>query len=533
MPTNDSDFLVIGSGLAGLLTALKLAKKGTVSLLTKRDAGESNTAYAQGGIAAVTAATDSFEAHTRDTQTAGAGLCEENIVRLVVEHGPAAVGELIALGVKFTQKNGAPDLGLEGGHSHRRILHAQDLTGKEIARALVAACKAEPNIKIYENYVAVDLILKEHARDLLPGRNECLGAYALNCATSEITTFAARYTLLATGGAGKVYKYTSNPDTASGDAMAMAYRAGIALKNMEFVQFHPTLLFHQKEKSFLISEALRGEGAILKLPNGEPFMSKYHKDRELAPRDVVARAIDTELKRTGANCVFLDLSHKDADFIRKRFPHIHATCLGIGIDITRQPIPVVPAAHFFCGGIETDANGKTALKNLYAAGECACTGLHGANRLASNSLLEACVFSDLAAAAILREMEEHPSRIISSAQAWKTGKATQSDEAVVIAQNWDEIRTLMWNYVGIVRTDKRLERAKRRMATMQEEIMQYYWDFLLTRDVVELRNIACVAEQIIRSAIWRRESRGLHYNADCPSPRPEWLTPSRVTRYMM
>jgi len=516
-----------------MMAAHELSAFGTVSLVAKKDLFSSNTDNAQGGLAAAVSPEDSIESHMTDTLSAGAGLCDPEIVRITVTEGPDCARELLKLGVNFARKNGRLDLGLEGGHSARRVLHYKDLTGHEIVRALAEICRSSKNIRIFENCVCIDLILRDHARELPVERNRCFGAYALNGKTGGVSHFTARYTVLATGGAGKVYRYTSNPDTATGDGMAMAWRAGAPLKNMEFVQFHPTCLFHPKAKSFLISEAVRGEGGVLRGADGKAFMKNYAKAAELAPRDIVARAIDSEIKRTGADCVFLDITHLKADFVKKRFPYIYKTCLKFGIDITKEPIPVVPAAHFFCGGIETDSFGKTALAGLFAVGETACTGLHGANRLASNSLLEACVFARRAAARIREEMTAIRGHGAPNFTRWETGNATPSEEAVTITQNWEEIRALMWHYAGIVRTDRRLERARRRLNLINEEIHEYYWDFLLTRDVIELRNIACVAEQIIRSAQYRRESRGLHYNLDSPSPRPEWSTPTVVDRYRL
>lgn len=531
MAVHESDFLVIGSGLAGLFAAHKLSTLGEVAIVTKKDAAQSNTNVAQGGIASVINSDDSFERHIRDTETAGAGLCDPEIVRLTVTEGPERIRELVSLGVRFSKKNGEFDLALEGGHSRRRILHAEDLTGQELERALLEACRRNPRVHFLENHICVDLILKIHPGETRPENNRCLGAYVLEEATGLVHSFLARGTILATGGAGKVYLYTSNPDVATGDGMAAAFRAGVPLKNLEFVQFHPTCLYHPKAKSFLISEAMRGEGGILRLSDGTAFMSRYSADKELSPRDIVARAIDSELKKTGEDCVYLDMTGLPPGFVRLRFPNIYEKCLAFGIDMIVQPIPVVPAAHFFCGGVEVDSYSRTVLPGLYAVGETACTGLHGANRLASNSLLEACVFSHRAFLGISAEHSRLPASAGAPHSQWNPGKASQSDEAVVITQNWDEIRTLMWNYVGIVRSDKRLERAARRMAVISEEIKQYYWDFLLTRDLIELRNIACLAEQIIISASKRRESRGLHFNLNCPSTSEEWRHPTLVDRY--
>ncbi len=529
MSTYRFDFLVIGSGAAGLLAAHKLAACGRVAVITKRSPEISNSNLAQGGIAAVTAEDDSFSLHIADTLRTGAGLSYPRIVELAVKEGPQQIRELISLGTGFSRKNGAFELGLEGGHSRRRVLHTADATGREMERALLAACRADRNIKFFSCHAAVDLILSRRPSVVRPGRNRCLGAYALEIDTGRVHSFLAGKTVLASGGAGKVYRYTSNPDVATGDGMAMAYRAGLKLVNMEFVQFHPTCLYHPQAKSFLISEAMRGEGGILRNAAGGAFMKKYSRKRELAPRDIVARAIDSELKRTGAACVYLDMTHLKAAFLKKRFPTIYAKCLKLGINIARRPIPVVPAAHFFCGGVETDKDGRTGLPGLYAAGETAHTGLHGANRLASNSLLEACVFAHRTAQAARRDiLRREPG---AKAEPWHTGNARPSDEAVIISHNWDEIRTLMWNYVGIVRSNKRLERAHARIRIITQEIARYYWDFLLTADLLELRNIACVAEAIIRSAAWRKESRGLHYTVDYPRPSASFLKPTQVDRY--
>jgi L-aspartate oxidase len=504
------DFLILGSGIAGLLSAHKLSALGAVAVVTKKEAMESNTNYAQGGIAAVIGAVDSFESHVQDTLTAGAGLCDEAVVRLAVEEGPARIRELQELGVRFSENAAKIDLGLEAGHSQRRILHAGDITGQEIERALLKACRANPRIEFFENHIAVDLI-----RD---GSGRCTGAYVMDRTSSEIRTFTAEATVLATGGAGKVYLYTSNPDIATGDGMAMAYRAGAPLANLEFVQFHPTCLYHPKAKSFLLSEALRGEGGRLLLRDGSPFMQRYHPKRELAPRDIVARAIDSELKRTGSECVYLDMRHQSREYLLSRFPNIYEKVKSFGIDMACEPIPVVPAAHFFCGGVRTDTNGATDIPRLFAVGETAQTGLHGANRLASNSLLEGCVFAHRIYLHVKGAKPSWSSLADSPPPDWNPGRAVQSDEAVLIPQNWDEIRRTMWNYVGIVRSDKRLERALRRMELLNGEIEEYYWDFLLTPDLIELRNIAVVATAVIKSAMARKESRGLHYTLDYPEP---------------
>ncbi len=508
-----SDFLVIGSGISGLILALKVSGAGSVALVTKRNIEESATYYAQGGIAGVIGPDDSFSSHIRDTLNAGAGLCHEEVVRTIVEEGPALINELSDLGVSFSGRpSGGLDLGKEGGHTRRRIVHAGDFTGSVIEEALVSAVKKEKNIAIYTDHIAVNLI-----RGSVNGKQDgILGAYVLDKSKGEVHTFTAHATVLATGGAGKVYLYTSNPDVATGDGIAMAARAGAVIANMEFIQFHPTCLFHPHAKNFLISEAVRGEGAVLRLADGTPFMKDRHPMADLAPRDIVARAIDYELKRSGSECVYLDITHKNADFIKRRFPNIYKKCLSFGLDMTKEPLPVVPAAHYTCGGVKTDINGRTSLRGLYAIGETACTGLHGANRLASNSLLEGLVLSDRSARDLLRMIEEKKSSAPPEVEPWRKGSAVPSDEAVVITQNWDEIRRFMWNYVGIVRSNKRLARAMSRIKLLQKEIEEYYWDFTITSDLVELRNIATVAELIIRSAVLRKESRGLHYNIDYP-----------------
>ncbi len=512
------DYLVVGSGIAGLTFALEAAKRGSVVVVTKDRLPEGSSSYAQGGIASVWSPEDSFAAHAADTELAGAGLCDPEIVDLVVREGPERVREMIALGTRFSLRPGAEDeydvdLGLEGGHSKRRILHALDATGSEMMRALLEAVARQPAITVLERHVAVDLLIG--SKFGIPGEDRCWGAYVLDATSGEVKTIRARATLLATGGAGKVYLYTSNPDVATGDGVAIAYRAGLPIANMEFIQFHPTCLYHPRAKSFLISETVRGEGGILRRPDGTPFMAAYDPRAELAPRDIVARAIDHEMKLHGFDHVFLDITHRPASFLEKRFPTILARCRSFGIDPTREPIPVVPAAHYMCGGVCTDRDGRTALPGLYAAGEVAMTGLHGANRLASNSLLEGLVFGRRAAlhasAALAAGSEELP-----EIPPWNPGRARDTDESVLITQNWDEIRRFMWNYVGIVRSDRRLARARARLDLVLAEIEHDYWDFLPTSDLLELRNIATVADLIIASASYRRESRGLHFNMDCP-----------------
>ncbi|KAB0666784.1 L-aspartate oxidase [Oryzomonas japonica] len=513
----ESDFLVIGSGIAGLSFALQAADHGSVVLVTKRDISESATKYAQGGIASVFSTEDSFDAHVNDTLVAGAGICHEDVVRMVVEEGPQTIRNLIEWGVKFTTGSGsqAYDLTREGGHSARRILHAEDITGREIERALVEAVRQHPNVRVYENHIAIDLITQSKVERRPVEQNRCLGAYALDITAGEVKTFSSKITLLASGGAGKVYLYTCNPDVASGDGVAMAYRAGATIANMEFMQFHPTTLFHPQAKSFLISEAVRGEGAILRRRDGTAFMEKYHKLKDLAPRDIVARAIDHEMKVSGDDCVFLDITREPADFVRSRFPNIYQTCMEFGLDMTKEWLPVVPAAHYLCGGVAVNTDAQTDIPGLYAIGEAACSGLHGANRLASNSLLEAAVYAGKAYRHAIQAVKKlsngHP-----ELPRWDSGTATNSDEMVVVSQNWDEIRRSMWNYVGIVRSDKRLERAMRRIKLIQDEIEEYYWNFIVTSDLIELRNIATVAELIVTCAQMRKESRGLHYNIDYP-----------------
>lgn len=507
-----ADFLVIGSGIAGLSYALKVADKGSVLLVTKRQIDFTATSLAQGGIAAVATSQGNFTSHAEDTMVAGGDLSHPDIVDMTVRMGPQAITDLVNWGVEFSRnEHNEYDMTREGGHSHRRIFHAKDATGREIERALVAAVELHPSIKILEKHIAVDLITK--AKDYK--KNRCLGAYVLDIDRQEVITIGARFTVLATGGAGKVYLYTCNPDVATGDGVAIAWRAGATVANMEFMQFHPTTLYHPNAKSFLISEAVRGEGAILRRSDGTAFMADQHQLKDLAPRDIVARAIDHQMKKYGDDCVFLDITHKSADYIRDRFPNIYATCLTYGIDMTREPIPVVPAAHYLCGGVQVDSHGESGVQDLFVIGESACTGMHGANRLASNSLLEGIVFASRAAETSLQRLESTEFEFPSIAR-WDSGNATDSDEEVIVAHNWDEIRRCMWSYVGIVRSDKRLNRALSRIQLIQQEIIEYYWNFHITSDLIELRNIATVAELIVKSALQRKESRGLHFTLDYP-----------------
>ena len=502
-----SDFLVIGSGLSGQLFSLKAAKHGTVNVVTKGRLTDSATMRAQGGIAAVVSDDDSIELHVEDTIRVGDGLCHPDVVEKIVRAGPKVIKELVELGVHFSNEksSGEYELGLEGGHSRRRVLHVKDHTGEDIELALTKQLESAKNITVHENHMAVNLFVRN---------NRVYGAYVLDENTNEVERFVAKVVVLATGGAGRVFLYTSNPDVATGDGIAMAFRAGATVMNLEMVQFHPTLLYHHKTRSFLISEALRGEGALLLGADGKRFMPNYHEDAELAPRDVVARAIDTELKKTGADHVWLDISFKDAEYIKDRFPQIYETCLEAGIDITTSPIPVVPAAHYIMGGVKTDVDGRTDVHGLFAIGESTCTGFHGANRLASNSLLEASVLACNAALAAAEDIKIKVTPI--ELPPWDPGEATEPDELVVISHLWEEIRRIMINYVGIARSNKRLIRAKNRIDFIQKDISRFYWDHRINPDLVELRNIALVAELIIRMAQMRRESRGAHYNIDYP-----------------
>jgi L-aspartate oxidase len=505
-----SNFLVIGSGIAGLTYALEVANHGTVIILCKSSPTEGNTQYAQGGIASVMSPLDSFDSHIKDTIFAGQGLCAEEVVKIVVEEGPKEIKKLIDYGTRFDKDpSDSFSLAKEGGHSERRILHAGDSTGAEILRAVFDAANNHPNITILSHHTAIDLILDRKSTP-----NKILGCYAFDQNKQTIQAFSANAIMMATGGVGKVYLYTSNPDIATGDGIAMAYRAGAVVSNMEFIQFHPTCLYHPQAKSFLITEAMRGEGAKLVLPNGESFMEQYDPRGELASRDIVAKAIDDQMKKHGYDHVFLDISHKDKNFLESRFPNIYKRCLELGFDLAKQPIPVVPAAHYCCGGIKTDIDGKTNIEGLYSAGECASTGLHGANRLASNSLLEAAVFASRAAKNSI--LANYHKKAMLAVPEWDYLLAKQSEEEVLVSFLWEEVRHIMWNLVGIVRSNKRLELAKKRIEGIQQEIGDYYWKFLVTNDLIELRNITLVAELIIKSALLRKESRGLHFNTDYP-----------------
>jgi len=515
------DVVIVGSGLAGLSVALNLAESARVAVIAKRSLTEGASDWAQGGIAAVLDSTDSVENHVQDTLVAGGGICDEAATRYIVENGPAAIDWLIEQGVPFTRDDTA-ELGFhltrEGGHSHRRIIHAADATGHAVMTTLVERVRSHPNITLLEDHFAIDLITADRLG--LPGRR-CHGLYALEIGTGRTLTIKAPHTVLATGGAGKVYLYTTNPDTSTGDGIAMAWRAGCRVSNMEFIQFHPTCLYHPYAKSFLISEAVRGEGGVLRLPDGTRFMPQHDPRAELAPRDVVARAIDFEIKKRGIDCVFLDITHQSPEFLEEHFPMILAHCKEFGIDITTDPIPVVPAAHYTCGGVVTDLLGRTDLNGLYAVGETACTGLHGANRLASNSLLECLVIGRAAAAHIQQEgfsCDQHM-----ALPAWDESRVSDPDEEVVVAHNWDELRRLMWNYVGIVRTDKRLARAKHRISMLRDEIHEYYANFKISRDLLELRNLVDVGSLIVDSARARKESRGLHFSRDWPDALPKGI----------
>lgn len=533
------DVIIVGSGLAGLSVALRLPQTLKIAIICKRTFWESSSNLAQGGIAAVLdPILDSTSKHFEDTLTAGAGLCDEAATQFIVEHGGEAIDWLIGQGVPFSRDssdNSDYHLTREGGHSQRRIFHAADATGHVVQETLEKVIRNRPNIQLFENHCAVDLITSEKLGNTSQP-NRCYGLYVLDVANGVVKTFAARHTVLATGGAGKVYLYTTNPDTSTGDGVAMAWRAGCRVSNMEFVQFHPTCLYHPYAKSFLISESVRGEGGLLKLPPdagadaGKRFMPEHDDRAELAPRDIVARSIDFEMKKRGLDFVHLDISHQDPDFLKSHFPTIYARCLELGIDITKEPIPVVPATHFSCGGVVTDTQGRTDIVNLYAVGETACTGLHGANRLASNSLLECLVIGKAAAEHIVSQPDEP----VFDLPVWDESQVSNANEDVVISQNWDELRLFMWNYVGIVRTTKRLERAQHRINLLREEIDEYYANFIISQNLLELRNLVDVAALIVESALSRKESRGLHYNADYPATFPKGmptvLTPARKHR---
>jgi L-aspartate oxidase len=539
-----TDFLVIGSGVAGLMFALKASRFGHVTIVTKKELMDSNTSHAQGGIAAVFGELDSFDLHIQDSLASGDGLCNREVAEMVVKNGPERIQELTKLGVQFNYREDGNtdseelDLGREGGHSRNRIVHALDMTGKEVMNVLVAQVKANPNITCYEDHIAIDLITfstRMKSGAVTTNRQDhCCGAYVLDKTLNKIKTFSSKITVLATGGTGKVYLYTSNPDIATGDGIAMAYRAGASVANLEFVQFHPTCLYHPAAKNFLISEAVRGEGGILVDGAGRPFMKDYSPQKDLACRDVVSRAIDSELKKSGADSVFLDITHADPDFVKKRFPNIYQKCLSLGIDMTQEPIPVVPAAHYMCGGVATDLYGRTDVRRLYALGETACTGLHGANRLASNSLLEALVYAHSAAAQAEKDLVEIDFSLTPDPSEWDEAGSTPSDEGGMVTHNWDEIRRFMWEYVGVVRSNRRLERAQRRIDIIQKEIQEYYWDFNVTSDLVELRNIATVAELIIRCARLRKESRGLHYTIEYPEKNDSlFLKDTVIKRHLL
>ena len=514
------DVVIIGSGLAGMTLALHLAEHKKIGIITKKKMLDGASGWAQGGIAAVLSDDDSTQSHLQDTLVAGAGLCNEGSTRFVVEHGKSAIDWLINQGVRFSHDEQHPEslhLTREGGHSHRRIVHAADATGAAVQATLSAQINSHPNITLLEEHIAIDLITGRKLGLAEPAlTNRCFGVYALDNDSGKVRTIAAQHVVLATGGAGKVYLYTTNPDVAAGDGVAMGWRAGCRVANMEFIQFHPTCLYHPHAKSFLITEAVRGEGGLLKLPDGTRFMPSHDPRAELAPRDVVARAIDFEMKKRGLDCVYLDISHKSATFLMEHFPNIHARCLELGIDITRDPIPVVPAAHYTCGGIVTDLRARTDIHNLYAVGEVAHTGLHGANRLASNSLLECIVFAQAAA----RDILEQTDASMPPLPEWDESRVTDADEEIIISHNWDELRRFMWDYVGIVRTTKRLQRALKRIKLLREEIFEYYSNFRVSNDLIELRNLVQTAELIVHSAMLRHESRGLHFSRDYPEQLP-------------
>jgi len=535
-----SDFLVIGSGIAGLAFAIRAAEHGDVTILTKGKPMESNTAWAQGGIAGVLPENlreegDNVESHVADTLDAGAGLCNEAAVRTILSEGAATLDELINCGVDFDKDGEKFSLGKEGGHSHRRILHSKDTTGKEIAQSLLEVANQHPNITILEEHFAIDLITSGKLG--MVSEDRVLGAYVLDEKNKQVHTFLSDRVILATGGCGKVYLYTTNPDSSTGDGVAMAWRAGARISNMEFVQFHPTCFFNPsatgaEARSFLVSEAVRGEGGVLRDADGYEFMEKYDKRKSLAPRDIVARAIDHEIKKTGAQCVYLDVTHKPKGFMKERFPHIYQTLLDFGHDCEKDPIPVVPAAHYQCGGVVTDTNGKTDIRGLFAIGEVACTGLHGANRLASNSLLEGHAMARLALAALLRMHPlSKPAPEAPTIPPWEYGDTAQPDEQVVIYHNWDEIRRLMWDYVSIVRTTNRLERATHRLINLRKEVRSFYWGHQVTSDILELRNLVATASLVVECALRRKESRGIHYTLDYPDKDPKACKPTTLRRF--
>jgi L-aspartate oxidase len=521
MKSTETDVLILGSGLAGLATALKLAENSKVTLITKDRLRSANTSMAQGGIAAVSSSSDSFEAHIDDTQKAGAGLCIESVVSQFIRQGPARIQDLIKWGVRFdttgkkTNSHFEMDLTQEGGHSYRRILHFEDQTGAEIHRALLEKAKAHPNITLLENEFAIDLLVNKQLDQFDMSPTRCVGCYSLNTQTSEVSAFLAKSTVLATGGAGKVYLYTTNWERATGDGIALAYRAGARIANLEFMQFHPTCLYHPEARNFLVSEAVRGEGGELINERGEAFMKKYHPLGSLAPRDIVSRSIDAEMKKSGSSCVYLDIRHRGEEYLKQRFPLIYQRCLDLGINMSQQPIPVVPAAHYLCGGVWTNANGKTDIAGLWAVGETACTGFHGANRLASNSLLECLIMAENCSHDIISAVGQTELTQIKPPP-WTSPNTTNDDEMIVISHMWSEIRHLMWNYVGIVRSTKRLERAQSRLKNILAEVKDNYSNFKLHSDILELRNIAIVADLTVACALKRKESRGIHYNLDYP-----------------
>lgn len=515
---SDYDFIVIGTGIAGLSFALRAARHGRVAVMTKREALTSNTAWAQGGIACVTAEDDTFDSHLADTLDAGAGLCDDSVVRTIVSEGPERIQRLVDFGVEFdANADGSPRLGREGGHTERRVLHSGDTTGHEIATKLLEAVAGEENIDVLEHHFVIDLITTGKLG--FAAEDRVIGLYVLDCKNGSVETFRSDRVVLSTGGCGRVYLYTTNPNVATGDGVAMAWRAGAVISNMEFIQFHPTCLYHPEVKNFLITEALRGEGATLIGADGKPFMAKYDPRESLAPRDIVARAIDREIKKTGSQCVYLDVTHQSREFLEERFPNIYATCAKLGIDIASEPIPVVPAAHYQCGGVKTNIDGATSIRGLYAIGEVACTGLHGANRLASNSLLEGAVLARRACDDLIEKCPVNRSETQALVlPQWESGDVQDVDELVVIYHNWDEIRRLMWDYVSIVRTTKRLQRAATRLGNLKHEVQEFYWNFKITTDLLELRNLVDTAALIVDAAAARKESRGAHFTLDFPEP---------------